>query len=466
MQQPLNKLLLGFLITINFVLSLAGCQSSSSDKIPDYHFKNEKKLHSIELRATLKSNDISNVALKNGQGKIIWMAEEGSIVASGDIVVRIDMDETETRMREREITLASELDRMTTIKQSAPADIALLGKALDEKKLDFKKATHDHKWLENPRTADEIWKISSDLQIASISFSHAAMIYELRKNVTSKGFDSPFALRSSQIDRRSREVEFEYALRSVRRLNEPPLPEELARVNYLKSVASGEIWLAENELLAASLTTQIKKNNLEIVIERTKARLREESNALAGTTLKALRDGIVIHPLLWGHYKFTPGATAWEGIGIIQIISEGSYYLEALADESDANMLNEKASATIEFDGLPGQLFSGEITSISKAPRKIRSKQESAIRFFPVQISVNAKNGLLVGSKAKVTAILAEKQGVFIPRDALKKSGNSYEVLIKTTFGVTAKPAQIEEFNHDWAIWKDPPVQEGTLVYP
>ena len=448
------------------MLVLTGCQNTSAGKIPDYRFKQEKKLHAIELRATLKSNDISNVTMKSGQGKIDWMAEEGSVVASGDVVLRIDMDDTEKRMREREVTLASELDRMTTIKQSAPADTAVLNKTLNEKQLDLKRATNDDRWLKHPKTDDEIWKIATDLQIASLSFTHAAMVYELKKDITSKGFDSPFALRSSQIDRQSKEVEFDYARRTFMRLKEPPLPEELARVNYQKSVASGEIWLAENELLAASLTSQIKANNLEVIIERIKARLREENSTLESTILKSSRDGIVIHPLLWGHYKFKPGSDAWEGISIIQIIGEGSYYLEALADEADANMLNEKASATIEFDGLPGRQFYGEITSISKAPRKVRSMKESAIRFFPVQISVNAKNGLMVGSKAKVTAVLGEKEGVFIPRDALKKVENGYEILLKTAFGTTPKPAQIEEFNHDWAIWKDPPAQEGTLVYP
>ncbi|NCB37886.1 MAG: hypothetical protein EOM80_03875, partial [Erysipelotrichia bacterium] len=183
--QQINKRLFGFLIAAGLMLVLTGCQNTSAGKIPDYRFKQEKKLHAIELRATLKSNDISNVTMKSGQGKIDWMAEEGSVVASGDVVLRIDMDDTEKRMREREVTLASELDRMTTIKQSAPADTAVLNKTLNEKQLDLKRATNDDRWLKHPKTDDEIWKIATDLQIASLSFTHAAMVYELKKDITS-----------------------------------------------------------------------------------------------------------------------------------------------------------------------------------------------------------------------------------------------------------------------------------------
>lgn len=462
----MTKKLLALLLVINGLILAAGCQSDSVSRTPDYHFKHETRRHGIELRATLKSNDIGDVGLKNGRGVIDWMAEEGSIVASGDVVVRINMSQTEKRMRERNVSLATELDRIENIRKSSPSEIAQLNKALKEKRLDLTRAHQDEKWLKSPKTSDEIWKIDSDLLIASISFAHAAMVYDLKKNVTEKGFDSPFALRTSEIERRSREIEFDYARRIKKQLSEPPLPEELARVNYQKSVASGEIWLADNELLAASLTSQIRVNNLEVIIDRIKARLREEGNELEEQELKAPRDGIVIHPILWGHFKFVPGTNAWSGVGIVQVIGEGSYYLEALADEADANMLIEKASATIEFDGMPGHAFTGEITSISKAPRRSRGNEEGAVRFFPVTISVSEKNGLLVGSKARVVAVLAEKQGVFVPRDVLKKKDDGYEVLLSTTFGVKATPVQIEDFNHDWVIWKDAPVQEGTLIYP
>ncbi len=457
------------LLCLLVIPGLTGCQSrsaSGSGIAPEYHFRVETRKHIVPLRATLKSSDVSDVGLKLGRGTIDWMAEEGSTVASGDVVVRLNMETTRKRIAEREVNLATEVDRMNNFRQAGPADVAALRKNLNEKNLDLSKADNDEWWLKNPRTADEIWKIDTDLQIASISFAHAAEVYNLRKNVTDRGFDSPFALRTSEIELRSREIELDYARRLKKRLNEPPLYEELAKVDYQKQVASGEIWLAGNELLAASLSSQIKINNLEVIIERIRSRQREERKIMDEEILRSPRAGIVIHPVLWGHYRFVPGSDAWEGVGIVQVIGRGGYYLESLADEADANMLVEKASATISFDGIPDKVFSGEVTTISKAPRRRRGRQESAVRFFPVSISIVASDSLMVGSKATINVVLSEKQGVFIPRDAVKIEGERYTVLLKTAFGTAAHQIEVEEFNHDWLVWKNAPSAEGILVYP
>ncbi|HNX74201.1 MAG TPA: hypothetical protein PLM07_11130 [Candidatus Rifleibacterium sp.] len=465
------RLLLEALALLLVFSGLTGCQGSSgvapaAGAGPEYHFKTEVRQHCIPLRATLKSSDISEVGLKLGRGIIDWMAEEGSTVASGDVVVRVDMDATRKRIEDREVNLATEQDRMSNLQQSGPAEMAVLKKNLNEKRLDLKRATKDEWWLKNPKTADEVWKITTDLQIASLSFAHAAEIFGLKKQVTDRGFDSPFALRTSEIELRSREIEFDYSRRLQKQLQEPPLSEELAGIDYQKQVASGEIWLAGNELLAASLSAQIRVNNLEVIIERIRSRLREETTTLAESVLKSPRNGIVIHPVLWGHYRFVPGSDAWEGVSIIQVIGAGGYFLESLADEADANMLVEKASATIVFDSFPGKVFTGEVTTISKAPRRIRGKQDSAVRFFPVTLSVNASDSLMVGGKASVNVVLAEKSGVFLPRDAVKIAGEKYEIILKTAFGVSRSEIKVEEFNHDWLIWKDAPVTEGTLIYP
>lgn len=469
-QVMMNKVLAVAFLVVNLAIMVVGCQSGSNaasgGNLPEYRFITETRQHCIDLRATLKSSDISEVGLKLGRGKIDWMAEEGSTVASGDVVVRVNMEPTIKRIRDRQVNLAGELDRMNNLQQAGPAEMMALNKSLSEKKLDLKRAESDDWWLQNPKKADEIWKIDTDLQIASISFAHAAKIFNLKKNVTERGFDSPFSLRIAEIELRSREIEHDYARRLQKQLNKAPLSEEVAKIDYQKQVASGEIWLAGNELLAASISTQIRVNNLEVIIERIKSRVREEETTLAESVLKAPRSGIVIHPILWGHYRFVPGADAWQGVSIVQVIGKGGYFLESLADEADANMLLEKASATIVFDGQADRHFSGEITSISKAPRRIRGKQDSAVRFFPVTIKVNASDSLMVGSKATVSVVLSEKHGVFVPRDAVKIKDEKHEILLKTAFGVSVQQAEIEEFNHDWIIWKNAPASEGTLVYP
>ena len=448
------------------MLSQTGCSTTSQSQRASYHYKSETRQNFVELRATLKPEDISSIGLKNGWGIIETMADEGSVAASGSVVVNIDMENLRNRMRRSESNLASQLDRMSNLEKVSPSEIAALDKALKEKELEYVRAEHEARWLWQRKNEDEIWKIHSDLQIASISFAHADRQYELKKQIAAKGFDSAFSLKTSEIDRRSREIELDYARRIRDKLSEPPLPEDLARVEYQKSVASGEIWLASNQLESASLSAQIKVNNLEVTLERIRASLREETRSMEESELKAPRTGIVIHPVVWGDFKFRPGQQAWSGVTIMQIIGDDGYYLEALANEAEANVIVEKASASVEFDSLPGRKFSAAVKSISKAPRRVRGQQNSAIRFFPVQISLETKEKLLIGGKGTARIILGEKTGVFLPRDLLIVEGEKTSVKVAGRFGESLRSIEVEEFNQDWVLWKNPPDQQGELLFP
>ncbi len=183
--------------------------------------------------------------------------------------------------------------------------------------------------------------------------------------------------------------------------------------------------------------------------------------------LKAPRSGIVIHPVLWGDFKFRPGQQAWSGVTIMQIIGDEGYYLEALANEAEANVIVEKATASVAFDSLPGRVFAGSVKSISKAPRRVRGQQQnSAIRFFPVQISLDTTEKLLIGGKANARIILGEKTGVFLPRDILKIEGEKTLVRVAGRFGESRREIEVEDFNQDWVLWKNSPDQQGELLFP
>lgn len=448
------------------VAFMPGCTKKQGKSVPLYEFKSETRANIVELRAALKSEDLENVSMSKGWGFIDWMAPEGSEVASGEVVVRINMDESRQSLRRREKDLANQTDRKNNLLISGPAEIADLHKNLREKELELQKAIAEEKWLKDRKKQDEIWKIYSDVQIASISFHHARNMYELQKNVTEKGFDSPFILRSSEIDKRSREIELEYARRVRDSLKDPPLAEELARLQFQKQVASGEIWLSQTQLQAASISSQLRGKNFEVVIERYNSQIRELERSLEDSELKAPRSGILIHPIIWGDFKFKPGSQAWSGVTIVQVVGSEKFFLEAMAAEADSNILKEKASATVEFDSLPGQLFPGEVRSISRSPRALKTSSTSQMRVFPVQINCRPDQEILVGSMATVKVNLGERSGVFLPREALQKQGEGWAVLLRSTFSEALVTAEIEDFNQDWVIWKNAPSEQGVIVYP
>jgi multidrug resistance efflux pump len=455
-----------FVLLILNSLFLTGCSESAGNKGMEYHFVSEKRNKVAVLRATLKPGDITNISLTSGYGIIEWMAEEGTQVASGDVVLKIDMESLDLRVRNREKNIATQLDQLEKLKKVVPAEIAELNKNLNLKRLDYQRAEFEKKWLKIKKDQGEIWKLNADLEMALINHKLADQLYQLKKNITEKGFDSPFSLRTSEIERKSREIELDYAKRMLRQIEQPPLPEELAQVEFQKTVASGEIWLAENQLVSASISSQIRENNLEVVLERFRSSYREQKKSLDEMVQYAPRPGIVVHPVLWGDFKFRVGQNAWPGVGILQVINQGKYYLEARVKESYAGQLVEKASATIVLDSLPGRRFKGEVKSIGKSSKTIRGARNSSFKFIPVEITMPASESLLIGSKAEVFVDLGVKDGVFIPRDLLIEKDKRNFVLLKSTFGVKEIEVELEDFDKDWVLWRNSAVSEGVLLYP
>jgi multidrug resistance efflux pump len=447
------------------LLTISGCTKNEKQNAIEYRFAREQRTAKLQFRATLKPGNVSNISIDSGWGNIEWMAEEGQEVASGDLVLKIDMDNMENRLKRRERNIANQLALFEKIKISKPAEIAQLRKNLKSRELEYEKAVNEQKWLKNKKTPDQIWLLAAELEIARLKNELAQKLFALQKNVTDKGFDSPFSLRSSEIDKISKEIEFDYARRMIKQLKAPPLPEELAQVQFQKTVASGEIWLEENRMQSASISAQIQTKNLEVVLERFRSRYRSTKKSLDDSRQYAPRDGIIVHPVVWGNHKFRAGLQVWSGVTIMQVITGGNYELEALIPEAQARNLVKSASATIVLDSFPKQVLAGEIKTVGKAPKPMRGLDNNSFKFLPVEVSLLASGSFLFGSKADVTVYLQQKEGVFLPRDLLLKRKRENFVLLKTAFGVSETRVEVEDFDSDWVLWKNAP-EEGVLAYP
>ena len=273
-----------FLFCVFILVSISGCTGDSSEgfflgKKPEYEVKNETRNKTIILRATLKSGEVSNVGIESGRGIIKWMCDEGTEVRTGDDLVHISMENTEDRVRNRKYRLANRIDSMENLNAAGPSEIAEIDKALFEKMLLLEKSLFEEKWIRNPKTIDEILKIKNNAKIAEIDYEHAKKMYALKKIVAEKGFDSKFSLKSAEIDLRSKEIEFEYAKRSLMQLNEPPLAEDIMKNHHQQAAASNEIWLAQNEKQASDISLKIRLKNMEVNLEGIRTRLREEKKS-------------------------------------------------------------------------------------------------------------------------------------------------------------------------------------------
>lgn len=468
-----SRLVFASIVLLSVLCLISGCcslsKASSGQSLITYKFSTNDYSSIVRFRGVVDSAVSHDISLaRGGWGMIEMISEEGSRVASGAIIARINMEQIENRLESVESSLR-DIDESLKLQQTrGPSEIKKVELALDNSLRELSMREHEKQWLLKGRAMDERWRAQSDVEKAALESEAAQIRYNLQKQVAAKGFDSPFALRSQEIEANSKEVSLGHAKRRLQAINAGPLPEELARADHLIQVASGEAWIAGNEVDSASVSYQIRQQNQIFSKDMQISRSRRLRHIIETRELTAPINGLVIYQTLWGGRKASVGMNVHGSFSFMKVVDDDKYIVDAIVPESVSSRLKEGAVATVTFDAYPEQNFLAKVTLVSRSPKRVVGRQESEYTNFPVQLEVD-RNGyqLAIGMKADVEIEVASGTGVFIPRDLVELDNGTARVkyLSGLTGRVSTDEIKVEPFDSDFIRWIDPPAEAGELVY-
>jgi len=446
-----------------------GCFGSATNdnSLPlTYDFRAEKKISKVVFSGMIEASETTLLSLRDGWGILKWMKTEGSTVASGERCVSIEMNDIAEQLRYNQNALGDSQIALKKEVFNAPLEIAKQSGDVVKKKQEYLLKKEEKAWLLKGKPSDERWKALTDLEKGTVEQSHAKKMYEFQKKVSDRGFDSPFALRRQEIDVLGREIEVDYTKRLLKEMQVGPFPEEIVKSDYQIEVASGETFLAKNQLQTASVSCDIKQKRLDFSVELCLADLRKDTDRFNQREVFSPVTGLMIYPNVWGG-KMAPGQEVWEGFTFAKIVGTTSFIIEASVDETQSSLLNAGCSAAVILDSLPDRVFPGKIIVVGKAPKRNPFQRvKSDVKKFPVQLGVDlASFPVKLGMKCSVAVTTKEGDGVFLPRDALKMEGASATVNLVDRWGISTISANIEPFDSDYVKWLNPPASEGTVVY-
>ena len=453
------------MLFIFLIICCLGCDKQADKQIVGFKFKPTKKVTKLKFRGIVKPGKTTNIFLKDGcYGKIEWLADEGTIVASGEVVAKIDMHQIEKTFRNADMSVFKGKCDLEKLAGELPYELANKEKEFFAKKLDFKSYRFEKANLYQKKKPNEIWKIDTDINRAKFGLKFAQDQFQFQRKITYRGFSSQFDLKSKEIDKKSKDIELAYSKRLKEKTFEAPLTDEIAKIDYKLKVASGEIWLSESQIRSASITSQIKLKRSETYLEMARVRRRKSLEKLNQKVLKAPCAGLVIRPFLWGGYRFDVGGQLWPRVGFLQIASKKGFYIESPVDENISLKMNKADSVNIRFDQIPEVTFKGKVKSISSSPRQGRKK--TIMKKFPVTISFEPGTySMLIGAKASLEIDTIGSLSVYIPQDIVFQKDKKKYVRLWGFAGIREIEVEVDSHNADWYIWKNPPTEEGVLVY-
>jgi HlyD family secretion protein len=198
---------------------------------------------------------------------------------------------------------------------------------------------------------------------------------------------------------------------------------DTAQANYDSAVAQSESARATERALTASIKSaeaqlRVQEAALQSAraqVDQKQAALRQAQTNLNYTTIRAPVNGVVVSRAVDVGQTVAASLSAPTLFTIAQDLTR--MQVETSVDEADIGRVKLEDRATFTVDAFPGQMFSGVVTQIRKAPQVVQN-----VVTYTVVISVaNPGEKLLPGMTANVKLVYDQKSNVLkVPNAALR----------------------------------------------
>jgi HlyD family secretion protein len=198
---------------------------------------------------------------------------------------------------------------------------------------------------------------------------------------------------------------------------------DTAQANYESAAAQSESARASEQALTAAIkSAEAQLRVQEAALQSAKAQVDQKRAALVQaqtnlnyTTIRAPVNGVVVSRAVDVGQTVAASLSAPTLFTIAQDLTK--MQVETSVDEADIGRVSVEDRATFTVDAFPGQLFSGVVTQIRKAPLVVQN-----VVTYTVVISVaNPGERLLPGMTANVKLVYDQKPSVLkVPNAALR----------------------------------------------
>ena len=371
--------------------------------------------------------------------KILWLVEEGSLVAPGDRLIQFDpapfQKELETaRARARELETEADQARLALaalrLKSTAEVQEARLSTETAERDLDALVHTGA------PLTARE-----SEHALAE----RERLLAEAQEKLTGlepfveKGFISQEEYRAARSRRDQAAADLELARARHAALVRQTNPDRIRR-----KLDETEKDKAQLELLRER--TRVSVAQAEAAVRLSAIRLEEANRLIADAekkigwcTVTARAPGLAVHSDAFDksgeRRKLRVGDSVWGGTTVVTLPDLTQMVVHGRVPESEIHHLAPGERATIELDAFPGRRLTGVLRSIGSVGASERNESRS----FPVTISLGESDSRFrPGMVARCTIRGAPvKDALLVPVEAVHADDRGSFAWVPSPFGGT-----------------------------
>ncbi len=385
-----------------------------------------------ELKAT-NSVDVKNEV--EGRATIISLADEGTHVAKGDLLVELASDEIEEKIEELKIKVAVEEAAL----QKAETDLEILR---DENASKIRKAELALEMAEislKKYEEGDAFELQKDAEInreqAEFELNRAREYLKDSEDLFKQGFITQIERDDDRFTEYKADNQLTKSGIKLDVLKKYTIPMDLKEKQSDVEEAGAELKRAGKAAEAseeqARVQLKAEKDQLEIVRGKLDKALEQKKK----TKIYAPAEGLVVY-FKEGWWRreseIKTGVEVHERQTLIELPDTSSMKVEVNVHEAQIERLEEGLSATITVEGLQGRQFTGKVTKIAVLADSQHRWLNPNLKQFKTEVQIDGEvNELKPGATARVQITITELQDVIaIPVQAVFGKGGKYYVFL------------------------------------
>jgi len=301
-------------------------------------------------------------------GQVVWLIEEGSAVAVGDALVRLDETDVRKRLEEEERQIVPRRTELERAEQELRTAKAIGPLAVRRAEVALERALAAMSELQALPDPDDLAAAELDLRLARLSSQKSARDLERTKELAARDLATATELRQRQLEALDAEANAQLALLRLELLKAgaTPLSMESARLQVERARLGVEEarFASEADIVIAEKSVEVARARLAKA-ERSLERLRQD---LANCTIVAPAAGRVAFVDVWKGSKQTSrievGETCFHGQVLCRIADPDRVQARILVNEVDSMAVREGMPATVRLTAYPGLELAGRVARV------------------------------------------------------------------------------------------------------
>lgn len=376
-----------------------------------------KSSNNVEVRCGVKSRNTAGTA-------IIEVVPEGTLVAEGDIIAKLDATALEQELVQQRITCNT--------KEAAMIDARNTFEAAEIAKKEYVEGT----FFQEEQT------IKGEILIAEENLRRAEEYIKYSERLAARGYVTSQQMEGDRFAVEKAQTELDTAQTKLRVLREYTRPKMMKQLD--SDIKSAEaLWKSEQSSF-----------DLE------SSKLADMEQQIQFCTIRAPQAGIVIHAnerSMRGDSEFVvePGTLVRENQVIFRFPDSANMHVLAKINEARVTLVREGMTANVRLDAFGDEIFKGKVTKVSEYPEP-SGWFSSQVKEYATEVQIlDPPAKIRTGLTAEVTIhVEAVDDAKLVPMQAVIERNRRFYSILREDDTWRAEPLRILASNEKFVMFE------------